>query len=164
MIKKIISGAIIISLLSSFPIMADESKKKDFLVVAEQSENYICQNITEISGKIATDKIMLLAQLIEAEAGNQDIIGMMYVGNVVLNRVNSPAYPNNIEEVIYQPGQFTVIRNGRFNRVRNSISANAVTAAIAAMSGNGDQGILYFGTRPRNGIGHWKYGGHWFSY
>ena len=40
------------------------------------------------------------------EAGNQGIEGLRFVMSVVLNRVASPDYPNDIHSVIYQPSQF----------------------------------------------------------
>ena len=48
----------------------------------------------------------LLAALIFCEAGNQPYEGQVAVGAVVMNRVNSGAYPGSIREVIYQSGQF----------------------------------------------------------
>lgn len=47
-----------------------------------------------------------LMQIASAEALNQGIDGMRYVMSVVINRVNSPDYPNDIHSVIYQPHQF----------------------------------------------------------
>ncbi len=51
--------------------------------------------------------IDLLARLIEHEAGNQGYNGWVAVGEVVLNRVLSPLFPDTIERVIYQTKQFT---------------------------------------------------------
>lgn len=51
----------------------------------------------------------LLARLITAEAGSSwlpDEI-QLYVGSVVLNRMNSPYYPDTLEGVIYQSGQYS---------------------------------------------------------
>lgn len=109
--------------------------------------------------------IELLAQLIEAEAGNQDLHGRRLVGDVVLNRVRSPRFPNTIEEVIFQRGQFAVIRNGMFDQAGNHISETSYEAArMAYEEGPYDPEILYFATYRANGRGFWKYGGHWFSY
>ena len=41
-----------------------------------------------------------LSRLIYAESGNQPLEGQMSVGNVVLNRVASPIYPNTIEGAV----------------------------------------------------------------
>lgn len=48
----------------------------------------------------------LLAHIIYNEAGNQTLTGKIAVGNVVMNRVNSPLFPNTVEDVIYQKNQF----------------------------------------------------------
>lgn len=62
------------------------------------------------------DNLELLAQLVEAEAGNQDQVGKRLVVDVVLNRVDSPNFPNTISEVIYQPNQFSCVKDGGLER------------------------------------------------
>lgn len=107
----------------------------------------------------------LLSQLVQCEAGNQDLTGMRLVADVVLNRVDSPKFPNTIREVIYQPGQFEVVRNGMLDDAAWEISDNAFKAVdMAFHQGRIDPGILYFSTHPVNGHGFWKHGAHWFSY
>ena len=49
----------------------------------------------------------LLARLIYHEAGNQPYEGRVAVAEVVMNRVHSSRFPDNITDVIYQPGQFS---------------------------------------------------------
>ncbi|MGE4353072.1 MAG: cell wall hydrolase [Oscillospiraceae bacterium] len=58
--------------------------------------------------KISFEDLYLLAKIIYAEAGSQWLPDdwKMCVGEVVLNRVDSPEFPNTIVEVIYQPGQY----------------------------------------------------------
>ena len=53
----------------------------------------------------------LLSRLIAAEAGSTwlDRDWRMAVGEVALNRVASPEFPDTLEEVISQPGQYPVI-------------------------------------------------------
>lgn len=58
----------------------------------------------------------LLAKIAMAEAGNQDTEGKALVMLVVLNRVWVDEFPDSIEEVIYQPGQFSPISDGAFDR------------------------------------------------
>lgn len=50
-----------------------------------------------------------LAALMEHEAANQGINGKVAVAEVVYNRLLSNFYPNTINEVIYQDGQFTKV-------------------------------------------------------
>ena len=43
------------------------------------------------------------------EGGNQGTEGIAMIMRVILNRVEDPRYPDNIHDVVYAPGQFTVI-------------------------------------------------------
>lgn len=110
----------------------------------------------------------LLAQLCQAEAGNQGLNGMRYVADVVLNRVEDERFPDSIEEVIYQDKQFSVIADGAFNKAGWYMSDIAYQAVIMEWDRDNrlDKGILYFSstTDPANGHNAWKYRDHWFSY
>lgn len=65
--------------------------------------------------KPGTNDVDMLAALIECEAGDQSYYGMLCVGAVVVNRINSSRFPNTLYEVIYQPYQFTPVTvSGRF--------------------------------------------------
>lgn len=89
----------------------------------------------------------LLASIIFCEAGNQSFEGQVAVGAVILNRIASGAYPNTIEEVIYQPGQFGPAGSGWLDQIRStgSYSSSAIQAAEAALAGqNPIGGCLYF--------------------
>lgn len=66
-------------------------------------------------------QIDLLCHLVEAEAGGEDYEGKVLVANVVMNRVNSPKFPNTVEGVIMQKdehgAQFSPVSDGRLFRV-----------------------------------------------
>ena len=47
------------------------------------------------------DDLELLACLVWAEAGNQDLKGKQLVADVVLNRMYDPRFPDTISDVIY---------------------------------------------------------------
>ena len=69
------------------------------------------KNINSNEQKYSDEDLYLLAQVIYAEAGSDwisDEIQFM-VGSVVLNRVNSPYFPDNIYDVIHQKGQYQFI-------------------------------------------------------
>ena len=103
----------------------------------------------------------LLASIIFCEAGNQPYEGQVAVGAVVMNRVNSGIYPNSIEEVIYQPGQFGPVSTGWLDKVRSSggYTDSAMQAAADALSGaNPVGGCLYF---DQGGYGM-RIGDHYF--
>lgn len=67
----------------------------------------------------------LLAQIINAEAGNQPYDGKVAVGNVIMNRVDHPKFPDTIEDVVYQEGQFSPVTDGSINKKPNSESLQA---------------------------------------
>lgn len=50
----------------------------------------------------------LLARLIFSEGGIESYETQLMIGSVVMNRVDSPKFPNTIREVVYQKNQFSV--------------------------------------------------------
>lgn len=103
----------------------------------------------------------LMASIIYCEAGNQPYEGQVAVGAVIMNRVKSGCYPNSIEEVIYQSGQFGPAATGWLNRVRSSkgYSQTALQAAVDVLNGSNPIGsCLYF---DQGGAGM-KIGAHYF--
>lgn len=61
----------------------------------------------EANSLFSTDDVMLVAKLISHEAKGQSPDGWAAVAEVVLNRINTPLYPNTVHDVIYQRGQFS---------------------------------------------------------
>ena len=103
----------------------------------------------------------LMASIIYCEAGNQPYEGQVAVGAVIMNRVKSGSYPDSIEAVIYQSGQFGPATTGWLNRVRSSkgYSQTALQAAVDALNGSNPIGnCLYF---DQGGSGM-KIGAHYF--
>lgn len=87
--------------------------EKEPICTTERSERGIEKSsIVEIQEeevpKWSNDDFERLAHLIYAEGGAQGETCMIYIGSVVLNRVNSDRYPNTIKGVINQKGQYTV--------------------------------------------------------
>ena len=91
---------------------------------------------------ISPEEKNLLARVISAEAGGEPFIGQVAVGAVVINRVLSPAFPDNIQGVVYQPGQFCVVRDGSVNRPPSSSAIEAAREALAGQDPT--RGALYF--------------------
>lgn len=90
------------------------------------------------------DTTMLLAALIQCEAGGEIYEGQVAVGAVVMNRVRSGAYPDTIHGVIYASGQFTPAMTGKLNRVleAGNIYPSCIKAAEEALSGVSNVGDL----------------------
>jgi RHS repeat-associated protein len=56
-------------------------------------------------------QVELLARLLYAEAGGEGTEGMQAVAAVVMNRVASPNFPDTVEKVILQKGQFEAVKS-----------------------------------------------------
>lgn len=91
-----------------------------------QTENYAEQN------SFSREKIMTLARAINGEARGESFRGQVAVGAVILNRVMSRQFPNNIENVIYEGKQFTSVVDGQ---VKLSPTESSIKAAKAALLG-----------------------------
>lgn len=86
---------------------------------------------------LATPDDLLLAALIQCEAGSDVYEGQVAVGAVVMNRVKSAAYPNTIKDVIFASGQFTPAGSGKLGSLIASgkIKSSCIQAAQDAMAG-----------------------------
>lgn len=78
------------------------------------------------------DTLYWLSRIIYAESGNQVLEGKIAVGNVVMNRVASPLFPDNIYDVLFQRNQFSPASSGSIYRTPNEQS---VVAAKLVMDG-----------------------------
>ena len=117
-------------------IKAEEAARK----AAEEKEKR-----TSNLGAIAAsgDEMLLLASLIQAEAGGEPYEGQLAVGAVVMNRVRSGAYPGTIADVISAPGQFGPAATGRVAAIMAAgPRASCVQAAQAALNGETTVGSL----------------------
>lgn len=85
----------------------------------------------------------ILAKIIHAESEGESFKGKVAVGNIIINRVESEYFPNSVEQVIFQEGQFTPVKTGRINEIVPTKAS--VLAAEAALSGKKPVGdALYF--------------------
>lgn len=94
------------------------------------------------SSQGASGDVDLLARLISAEARGEPYTGQVAVGAVVLNRVESPAFPNTMSGVIYQSGAFTCLSDGQF---WGEVTDSSYKAARDALNGwDPSGGALYY--------------------
>ncbi len=116
---------------------------------------------------INNNDIDLLSRLIYAEARSSEK-GMKYVGEVVLNRVDSPYYAKTIKDVIYEKGQFAVIRDGQINLKPTKMAINIATQLISkTIKRELPKNILAFRAqryhRGKNYVDYCSVGGNYFS-
>ena len=92
------------------------------------------------------EELWLLSKIIHAEAGCAwlDLNWKMAVGEVVLNRVASPEFPNTMREVLEQPGQYYGKGSRYFECLRPS--AESVEAALRLLEGErvlGESAVVF---------------------
>ena len=93
-----------------------------------------------------------LSRIIYAESGNQSLEGKIAVGNVVLNRVAHPQFPNTVYDVLFQPNQFYPVGSGVLERTP---SAESVIAAKLCMEGANTAGNALYFVNPTMSPGSW---------
>jgi N-acetylmuramoyl-L-alanine amidase len=74
--------------------------------------------------------IQLMANAVYGEARGEPYIGQVAVAAVILNRVKSPAFPNTVAGVIFEPGAFTAVSDGQIWLNPNETAKKAVLDAI----------------------------------
>lgn len=102
---------------------------------AEQYRNEIIDQNGSGEAKISFDDLYLLAKLICAEAGSDWLSDdfRLCVGEVVLNRVESPEFPDSVSEVVYQKGQYASAGTAAFSTLVPSQAC--VDVALRLMQG-----------------------------
>lgn len=111
-----------------------------------------CQPASEI---YFGDEVYWLSRIINAEAGGEPFLGKMAVGNVVLNRVESPAYPDCIWGVIFDRRYGTQFTPAATGTVYRTPTAESVAAAKVCLEGYSlSTEILYF-LNPRIATSFW---------
>lgn len=143
---------------SSAYVHADYVTLSEELKGAVSMEEYqASQTVSAGSSSVISadsNDVAMLAALIECEAGGESYTGMVAVGAVVVNRVNSGSFPNSISGVIYQSGQFTPVATGTFQSVlARGARSDCYAAAQAALAGESPVGgCLYFNSGYGSGI------------
>lgn len=79
------------------------------------------------------DDLFWLSRVMYAEAGNQGLKGQMAVGNVVMNRVSNPIFPNSIHGVLAQKNQFSTYKGGAL--AKRTPTESCIIAAKLVLDG-----------------------------
>lgn len=135
----------------------------------EQVESIPVTELTDqdIEEMVYWDELELLAQVVEAEAGNQDMTGKRLVVDVVLNRVDSPLFPDTITEVLEQPDQFSTMWNGAVEDAGYHMQQDDYDAVMMEVTGKRlDYDIYFFTAGEYNDSCKPAYihGDHYFGY
>lgn len=125
---------------------------RDSSAQAQQQPARETQAAAPVGAINRNNNVELLARLISAEARGEPYTGQVAVGAVLLNRVESPAFPNSISRVIYQPLAFESVANGQFNLPPSEKSKRAARAALNGWDPT--YGSLFF-WNPSKPVNRW---------
>ena len=140
------------------PIIIERVYIPDPIIETEIETRYVQVLIDKEPETSVTDaEKELLAGIVHAEAGNQDMIGKRLIADVVLNRVESSKFPNTIAEVIYQTGQF--------EDPAENYTADDLEAVEKELQERLDKRVLYFRTEKYHEGAKklYQHGTHYFS-
>ena len=87
------------------------------MIVGEDGYGYIKDDYLSFEPVRYTEEdLNTMAHLLAGECHSLPDDEQMYVGSVVLNRVKSDEFPNTIEEVVFQEGQYACVKDGNYYR------------------------------------------------
>ena len=100
--------------------------------------------------------VELMAKVVHAEAGNQDEIGKRLIASVILNRVDSPTFPNTIQAVCRQANQLSI---------GSTYTDADMQAVLDELENRTDYDVVWFRTKHYHTFGEqaFQHGDHFFS-
>lgn len=103
-------------------------------------------NVVESTKRKTTlteEEILLMQKVVSAESRGESPEAQYTVACVILNRMKSPIFPDTLEGVVRQSGQFTCVGNGIINNV--PITESVEQAVARALDNNTvDEEVLWF--------------------
>ncbi|MFC0559857.1 spore cortex-lytic enzyme [Halalkalibacter alkalisediminis] len=110
----------------------------------EEADNDVnIQKATNVPPGYSENDIQLMAQAVYGEARGEPYVGQVAVAAVIINRINSPTFPNTVSGVIFEPRAFTAVADGQIYMTPNETARRAVLDAINGQDPTGNA-IYYF--------------------
>ena len=96
----------------------------------------------QLPGRYSEQDLQLMANAVYGEARGEPYEGQVAVAAVILNRLESPDFPNSISGIIFQPRAFTAVADGQIWLEPNERAKQAV---LDAMNGwDPSENALYY--------------------
>lgn len=111
----------------------------------------------------------LLERAVHAEAKDESFEGMVAVASVILNRIESETFPDDVESVIYEENQFQVVDNGSIEESPSERAEEATEEALDGSEPVGDSLFFWSENVPKDNwlwetkTVDYEIGGHVFS-
>ena len=164
-------------IVSSYPISAEEVEESEPVETSiiqiedvELVDTLSCPKFYDVdlsepqySVDISEEEIDMLAILAMAEAGTECEEGIRLVIDTVLNRVDSPHFPNTVYDVINQPNQFSPMHNGAYERCH--VDERIRDIVIEELISRYNYDVVFFRANHYGnyGVPMFEVGGNYFS-
>lgn len=106
----------------------------------------------QLPPKFTEQDLQLMANAVYGEARGEPYEGQVAVAAVILNRLESPDFPNTISEIIFQPGAFTAVADGQIWLTPNERAKQAVLDAMSGWDPS-ENALYYF--NPNTATSKW---------
>lgn len=98
------------------------------------------------------EELDILAKVIYSEARGESYTGQVAVGAVVMNRLQSGQYGDNIKDIVFQKGAFTAVADGQYWLKPDSTAYMAAQDAVRGWDPTNNS-IYYF--NPKTATSKW---------
>lgn len=132
-----------------------EAVEKEVLMQAQQAREEAEEKARQEQERLKRERAVIpytdedyevLKRIVQAEAGICDVKGRIMVANVIINRVRSSEFPDNITDVVYEKSQFSPVIDGSIDTCKvTDVTIDCVDRALAGEDYS--QGALYFMNR-----------------
>ncbi|MDO4187820.1 MAG: cell wall hydrolase [Lachnospiraceae bacterium] len=123
---------------------SDNVQTSDEQSIHDSIRNVKSTAVNNAFNSYSDEEVYLVAQLVHHEAHNQAYNGKVAIAEVVVNRVVSTMFPNNVKDVVFQSGQFTSsrrLRNINPTEQEIRIAFNVLNGSLRVLK---DSDVLYF--------------------
>lgn len=103
---------------------------------------------------ITKEEFEILCRITEAEATDGTLKNKKNVASCVINRVMSKEFPDTITDVVFQPGQFSPIRDGRYYSVEITKSTEEAVLSILT-EGSGHKCTFFCTPDCKSAVNGW---------
>ncbi len=134
---------------------AQEKPQQPKTQEAEQGETAQGPTAVNMPGGFSQNDIQLLANAVYGEARGEPYIGQVAIAAVILNRIDSPTFPDTVSGVVFEPLAFTAVADGQIWLTPNEKAKKAVIDAINGFDPTG--GATYY-FNPDTATSKWIWG------
>ena len=144
-------------------VVVEETKTEAEIVVSEPEPIPEPQQIEKPEISMSKEDMELIAWMTMAEAEGESEYGQRLVIDTILNRVDSNTFPDSVYGVLYQPYQFSSIKDGRFARCH--VKKELYELVVEEVQKRTNYDVIFFRTGHYSEYGTplFKEGAHYFN-